>query len=157
VIFLVRHAHAGDKARHGSDERRPLSPGGRAEAAGLVSVLAPYPLTRIITGPADRCRQTVSRIAREHAVPLTVDPRLGREARVYDTLRLISEAGHEGIALCTHGELIGALLFQLRAAGGPVPRNAGWAKGSVWALEFTAQRLTAARYLPPVPVHSYAA
>ncbi|MDQ1658482.1 MAG: hypothetical protein QOD41_3565, partial [Cryptosporangiaceae bacterium] len=48
MIFLVRHAHAGDKARHGSVERRPLSPGGRAEAAGLVSVLAPYPLTRII-------------------------------------------------------------------------------------------------------------
>lgn len=43
MLFLVRHAHAGDKLQWQGPDLRPLSLAGQAEAAGLVIRLETTP------------------------------------------------------------------------------------------------------------------
>ena len=64
MVYLVRHGDAGSKAEwDGPDLARPLSETGRRQAAGLVARLRRYPVHRILSSPADRCRQTVQPLA----------------------------------------------------------------------------------------------
>jgi 8-oxo-dGTP diphosphatase len=158
VIYLVRHADAGDKhAWTASDDLRPLSPGGWDEAAGLISALGDLPVRAVVSSPAVRCVQTVKDLARRHGLPIHCDTRLGRDARVQGALTLLTEVARTDTVVCSHGELIGALLFRLREQGVPVPRGADSAKGSAWLLDTTGGAVVGARYLPPLRVsHSTA-
>jgi hypothetical protein len=95
VLFLVRHAHAGDKRQwQAPDDLRPLSLAGQAEAAGLVVRLEDYPIRRILTSPALRCRQTLQPLARgcglrvEPEVTFGVDAELARVLALLEDLRL---------------------------------------------------------------------
>ena len=73
MIYLVRHAHAGQKQTwSGPDRRRPLSSHGQQEAAGLLIQLHQEPITRIVSSPALRCQQTVWPLARQRR--LAVEP-----------------------------------------------------------------------------------
>src|SRR6266545_4741978 len=71
MIYLLRHAHAGNKRTwSGPDGRRPLSAAGRREAAGLVRVLDGRPITTILSSPALRCEQTVQPLAEHRSLPV---------------------------------------------------------------------------------------
>ena len=60
MLYLVRHAHAGNKRQwQGADLARPLSAQGRKEALGLVEQLGARPTGRVLSSPAERCLQTV--------------------------------------------------------------------------------------------------
>jgi 8-oxo-dGTP diphosphatase len=151
MLLLVRHAHAGDKARwQGPDRLRPLSLAGQAEAAGLVVRLEDYPIWRILTSPTLRCQQTVEPLARdrrlriENEVTLGVDADLGRVLALLEALRL------QDTVVCTHGEVIGQVLTRLVADGLAVDQPLEWPKGSTWLLHGANRRLTHARYLPPL-------
>src|SRR5439155_1800023 len=64
MLALVRHADAG--SRHdwdGDDAERPLTRRGRRQASRLVELLAPYPVSRIVSSRAARCVQTVEPLA----------------------------------------------------------------------------------------------
>jgi hypothetical protein len=108
VVYLVRHAHAGPKARwQGPDLVRPLSAQGRKEALGLIERLSSFPLGRVLSSPAVRCRQTVQ---------LLVDPAL------------------EEAVLCTHGEQIGEVFGELQRVGIELSDPPRWPKGCTWIL-----------------------
>jgi broad specificity phosphatase PhoE len=73
LVYLVRHAHAGNKHQWpGRDEDRPLSVPGHREAHGLLARLRDYPITRILTSPALRCVQTVEPLGLRRAMPIEV-------------------------------------------------------------------------------------
>jgi len=155
VIYLIRHAHAGDKHRWtGPDHKRPISPTGRREAAGLIQLLESRPLNAIVSSPARRCRQTVQPIAAHRGIPIDLDERLNVEATADDLIKFLLEwdrtAGH--VALCSHGEVIGQALGVLRDEGTPIGEQAQWAKGSVWLLGIASSQGVEATYLPPVRV-----
>src|SRR5205823_9552928 len=64
TVYAIRHADAGDRANWSAPDRlRPLSKKGFKQAAGLVSVLKPYPIRQVATSPYVRCRQTVEALA----------------------------------------------------------------------------------------------
>jgi phosphohistidine phosphatase SixA len=150
MIYLVRHAHAGNKqAWRGPDEQRPLTASGDAEARGLLTQLAPFPVTAIVSSPAVRCQQTVAELAARHGLPVRLDARLGVHADLADTVDLLFSARPDGTALCTHGEVIERVLDALRAGGAPIGPDAAWPKGSTWVLHGDGARITAADYLPP--------
>jgi len=149
MIYLLRHAHAGNKRTwSGPDDRRPLSAAGRREAAGLVPLLHGRPLTTILSSPTLRCEQTVQPLAEHRGLPVGLDGRLDVDAGADDAATLIRRDLDDAV-LCTHGELIGQLLGLLRERGAPIGRHAQWPKGSTWLLRLTGDRIAEATYLPP--------
>jgi 8-oxo-dGTP diphosphatase len=150
VIYLVRHAHAGQKQTwSGPDRRRPLSSHGHQEAAGLLIQLHQEPITRIVSSPALRCQQTVWPLARQRRLAVELDRRLDVDASAAQAAAML-DPGIGDAVLCTHGELIGQLLGRLRQAGSPIATDATWPKGSTWVLDPSADQIRGATYLPPL-------
>ena len=113
MIYLLRHAHAGNKKTWpGPDDRRPLSAGGRREAAGLVPLLRDRPIATILSSPALRCEQTVRPLAEQRGLPVGLDGRLDVGAGLDDAATLIRPDLGD-VVLCSHGELIGQLLSRV--------------------------------------------
>jgi phosphohistidine phosphatase SixA len=151
MVYLVRHAHAGSKAEwDGPDLDRPLSPAGRAQAAGLVAQLGGYAVGRVLSSPALRCRQTVEPLARHRR--LTVEPTglHAVDASVDGVLGLLRDPALGRAVLCTHGELIGQVFGRLQAAGLALPGPPRWPKGSAWVLGRSDGQVAAASYLEPL-------
>ncbi len=149
--YLVRHADAGDKLHwSGPDEQRPLSDVGRREADGLVSLLARFPIARIVSSPAVRCRQTVEPLANHRQLQLSLDSALAVGADVDRVVELLVHPDAEGVAWCSHRELIAPLIIKLRGRGAPIGDDVAWSKGSVWVFDPADGSIASAMYLPPV-------
>jgi broad specificity phosphatase PhoE len=151
MIYLLRHAHAGNKKNwEGPDDQRPLSAAGLREAAGLVVRLAALPVGTVLSSPALRCLQTVVPLAEQRGLPVGQDGRLHVDAEVEQAAALLLSPGLHDAVLCTHGELIGELLGWLRDGGAPIAEDAEWPKGSTWVLRPDGGRVAEATYLPPL-------
>jgi phosphohistidine phosphatase SixA len=151
MVYLVRHAHAGNKAEwNGPDLDRPLSAAGNAQAAGLVARLGGYPVGRILSSPAERCRQTVEPLARHRGLAVEPTDLLGVDAAVDGVLALLGDPTLRHSVLCTHGELISQVFERLVAAGLDLPSGPRWQKGSIWVLGRADGQVAAASYLEPL-------
>jgi len=148
-ILLVRHAHAGNsEAWVGDDRIRPLSRKGVAQSQGLVRLLDDRPIATIQASPFVRCTQTVEPLAAARGLTVLPSNALA-EGSDDDALRLVRDlAGHDA-ALCTHGDIIPAVLRGLGDEGLRLPPKARWQKGSVWVLSADGEGSWQAVYLPP--------
>lgn len=148
TVLLVRHAHAGDRADwDGDDDRRPLSPTGRRQVAGMVDHLAPYHVTRVASSPAVRCLQTAEPVARARGLDVVTEDRLAEGADPATTWDLVAAAG-AGTVLTSHGDVVGAIVARLRDHG-VVGDTAAWPKASTWVLHLDGDgRPRAADHLP---------
>ena len=136
MLYLVRHAHAGSKARwKGPDRARPLSAQGRKEALGLVERLGGYPVGRVLSSPAERCLQTVQPLAGRLGSPVEPSQALGVDGTGPEVLELLTRPSLEQAVLCTHGEVIGKLFDELQQAGIELSDPPRWPKGSTWVLQ----------------------
>jgi phosphohistidine phosphatase SixA len=145
AVFLVRHAHAGDREDwEGDDRKRPLSKKGWKQARGLVGQLEPLGVRQLISSPYVRCVQTVEPLAERLGLEIEKDDRLAEGAGL-GALDLVREAG-EGAALCTHGDICADILGHL-ARQGVVKGGLQAEKGSTWVLELEGERIVAAHYL----------
>jgi phosphohistidine phosphatase SixA len=150
VIYLVRHGHAGLRADWPeADSARPLSPRGRREAEAIAALLAPRGITRVLSSPHWRCRQTVAPLAAACLLEVEFEPLLAERAPLGAARPLLASAA-DGTVLCTHGNVISDLIAGLAADGAALqgPRNAE--KGSIWELTAADGRVRSGRYLPPV-------
>jgi 8-oxo-dGTP diphosphatase len=149
TVYLLRHARAGRRsAWKGDDELRPLSKVGQRQADGIVDVLGPVDIEQILSSPYVRCVETVEPIADARNLEIDVVDELREGAPLEDALRLVEKVSGEPTVLCTHGDIVEALLAHYKANGVKVgkPRME---KGSVWAFETRDGRVTKATYLPP--------
>jgi broad specificity phosphatase PhoE len=159
TVFLVRHAQAGSRsAWDGPDDtKRPLTAGGRRQAADLVGVLeelvAARPEPVVLSSPYRRCVQTVAPLAAALGVEVVIDARLseGPGSRALPFVRECAANPTRNVVLCSHGDVIPWLLDHFRANDGlslgPDPRCQ---KGSTWVLDGDGSgRLTDASYLGP--------
>lgn len=147
-ILLVRHAHAGSRtAWEGPDRDRPLSGKGRAQARSLATDLEKYGPSRLLSSPYARCVQTLEPLGAVVGLDVELVDELG-EGRAYEALELIRRVAGTDAAMCTHGDVIPAVLQVLAGEDGvdlgPYPREA---KGSVWVLESAGRRFISATYL----------
>lgn len=124
--MLLRHASAGDR-RHwsGPDRERPLDDKGVEQARLLVEPLAALGVTAIVSSPYVRCTQTVEPLALELELEIERSDALAEGAPRDAALRLAEAAG-PGAVLCTHGDVIEAVL------------EAGLKKGAAALIELTA-------------------
>ena len=148
--LLVRHARAGSrKGWDGPDIERPLSKKGRRQGDGLVEILEPYGVKRILSSPYIRCTQTVKPLAEALGLEIEVRSELAEGAPVQDALALVRQHAGTTAAFCTHGDVVPAVLEALARKGGvTLPADYDYAKGSVWVLEEVSGKVVSARYLP---------
>jgi broad specificity phosphatase PhoE len=153
VVYLVRHAHAGPKARwQGPDVARPLSAQGCREALGLLDQLAAYPLGRVLSSPAERCLQTVQPLAARLGRAVEPSEALGVDGTGPAVLELLASPELDRVVLCTHGEVIAQVFDQLQQAGIELSAPLRWPKGSTWILGREYGQAWKGTYLEPTVV-----
>ena len=153
MVYLVRHAHAGPKARwQGPDAARPLSAQGRREALGLIERLDGHPLDRMLSSPALRCLQTVEPLAGRLGRPVEPNEALGVDGTAAGVLELLADPALERAVLCTHGEQIGEVFDELLGVGLELSDPPRWPKGCTWILGRAAGQGWKGTYLPPMAV-----
>jgi broad specificity phosphatase PhoE len=149
TTYLVRHAKAENRRDwDGPDELRPLTKAGRRQADGLVEMVGAAGITRIVTSPSLRCRETMRPLAEHVHAPIEVSDALAEGSSLVDALRQLEKVTHEQVALCSHGDVLGDLLNHFARQGVRLDDDR-CEKGSVWALEVEDGAVTAASYLPP--------
>jgi 8-oxo-dGTP diphosphatase len=149
TIYLVRHAKAGSrKAWSGDDALRPLSKAGRAQARAIAKSLAKADITRIVSSPYVRCRETVEPLAERLGLEVTPADELAEGASLTDALRLVEKVSDENVVLCSHGDVIGALLHHYAQMGVPLDTDR-LEKASVWVLDAPDGVVRSAHYVPP--------
>jgi exopolyphosphatase/guanosine-5'-triphosphate,3'-diphosphate pyrophosphatase len=150
TIYLVRHAKAESRTSwNRPDPMRPLTARGQRQAQGLVEQLAGAPLQRLVSSPHVRCRQTLEPLAAARRLPLEIDERLAEGKRVEDALDLVRGLRGAPAVLCSHGDLIPAILEELELRGLAIDGELRCEKGSVWVLEGRGSKPGRARYLAP--------
>ncbi len=149
-IYLLRHAKAGQRAAWTEpDWLRPLTATGQAQARRLLATLHTARFARILSSPYVRCMESVVPLAAEHGLPVEPTDALAEGAAVEGALALMKVHAERGAVLCSHGDIIPAVLEQLGANGtdlGPQPRCE---KGSIWVVEGPIDGTLSARYIPP--------
>lgn len=148
-ILLVRHAVAlGRKGWSRPDHLRPLSRKGRAQADGLVDLLVPFGVDRILSSPAVRCVETVAPLGDRLGVPVDVVHELA-EGSGAAAAALVDTSVPGTVLLCTHGDVVPEL-FGALVTEAPMDEAAfRCAKGSTWLVGPNGQE---PKYLPPPAV-----
>ena len=132
MIFVVRHASAGERVGWDDDSLRPLDARGRVQAEGLVAVidaqLGGARVSRVVSSPAVRCRDTVTPLAAAAGLAVEIDERLAEESPI-DGFEAVIDALDDGAVICSHGDMIPAYLARLEFRGvewlsPPDPRKA---------------------------------
>ncbi|MBW8751276.1 MAG: NUDIX hydrolase [Propionibacteriales bacterium] len=123
-LVVLRHAKAEKRAAwDGPDEARPLTDAGRLQAARLVPVLSAYGITRVLTSPSERCRETVAPYAEDHVLRLEHVSGVKEEEFTPDS---VSEAvafllaQKENAVLCSHRPVLPEILAALGIAEEPL-------------------------------------
>ncbi len=146
--FVVRHADAGDRHRwKGRDEDRPLSRKGRRQAEAVASRLRDEHIAKIASSPFVRCVQTVEPLAERLGLPVELAPELAEGSGATGVLKLAMNAD-DSTVMCTHGDVVDALLEHLRGEGVDLGKKPRCTKASTWVLDVRAGRVVAATYLP---------
>jgi len=149
TVLVLRHAHAhGRQDWTGDDALRPLSARGRRQATGIVEQYADRPVERILTSPFTRCVQTVEPLAQARGLPIEEEDALAEGAPLDAVTRLLRHLDGTHAVLCSHGDVIQALITDLHHRGITFTDPLRWQKGSTWVLEGGDPVVTAA-YLPP--------
>ncbi|HEX4493229.1 MAG TPA: phosphoglycerate mutase family protein [Acidimicrobiia bacterium] len=150
TIYLVRHAKAGDRSQwRDEDWLRPLSRAGSAQARDLVTVLRDARVDRILSSRYVRCMETVVPLAGARGLPIEVEESLAEGGDTDAVLALVRKHLTPGAVMCSHGDVIPAVLASLATNGvalGPDPRCP---KGCIWMLDGDGSDVTRATYLPP--------
>ncbi len=137
-LLVIRHTHAGSRADWDlDDDLRPLSQRGIDQARSIARRFADVPLTRVVSSPAVRCRQTVAPLAELRGIDVAIDRRLGEfadSARIEPVLDLVNDLP-DNAAICSHGDVIPELIGALERRGMVVASEPCWRKGSVWVLD----------------------
>ena len=145
IIYLVRHAHAGQRSHDGRDIFRQLSEDGHNRAQELVSLFAAHPATRIMSSPATRCVQTLTPLAEAVGMEVEECQDLWEGSSIDDALAALEIEGAGNIVACSHGDIIPGLIEMLGARGVQI-QGRGCELGSVWILEFKDGQWVGARY-----------
>lgn len=150
TAYLVRHAKCGSRSTWTEDDRlRPLSKPGRRQADALVKAFRGIDVARAVSSPYVRCVQTVRPLALDRGLPVETTEALAEGAPLEQALALLEQTVHTPTVLCTHGDIVPAVVLNLAERGAELHGERDWKKSSVWVLERRDGRVVRARYLPP--------
>jgi broad specificity phosphatase PhoE len=146
TVLLVRHAVAMRRRDWTeADHLRPLTPKGIAQAEGLVDLLGTFDVTRIFSSPYVRCVQTVQPLAAKLGVAVEEIEELAEGADDAAS-GLVKGLGETTAVLCSHGDVVPALLSALAPHTYRGLDELPIAKGSTWVVDHHRDKAT---YLDP--------
>ena len=153
TLFLLRHAAAGDRNKwEGNDAVRPLNKKGRRQAAALATYLGSQGIERIYTSPSTRCVQTVEPLAAVIGAKVIEHDALAEGPDIDGAYGLADELVGYNAVLCTHGDVIPAVINRMMWAGLTLESRFYCSKGSIWEVDLVGGRFASARYVPPPKV-----
>jgi 8-oxo-(d)GTP phosphatase len=153
TVFLLRHAAAGDRASfEGVDSTRPLTKKGRRQAAAIAESLAARGIERIYTSPYTRCVESVKPLAKLTGAKIRKHEALAEGPDVDAAYALVDDLVGYNAVLCSHGDVIPAVINRMMWAGLTLESRFYCSKGSTWEIDLEAGRFTTARYVPPPKV-----
>ena len=148
IVYLIRHAHAGQRAANGRDIYRPVSERGVIESEKLCEGLASADISVVLSSPATRCVQTVQGLARQRCLEVIEVENLWEDSLPNDMLTVIEACAAEAnIAVCSHGNLIPEVIEILFRTHGVKVTGRGCEKGSVWELHRSDGKWVSANYV----------
>ena len=149
-LYLVRHGAAGDRQSwSGDDSLRPLSRRGEMQAAGLAKTLADHRIEAIFTSPYVRCVQTVQPLADETGLEIVEHPALAEGEGGKATRDLLRSLIGTNAVLCSHGDVIPAVMDWMVNKGMTLKSDFDCRKGSTWEVTVRGGVFHKAEYLPP--------
>jgi 8-oxo-dGTP diphosphatase len=149
VIYLVRHAKAGERrVWEGDDVARPLSKLGWKQSEAIAKRLGSKRASSLYSSPYVRCMQTLEPLARRLDVVIEPEPRLLEGEPFEPVLDLLGEVA-TGAVLCSHGDIIPAVIQALSRRGMEVETRPDWRKASIWVLKRKGDRITKGKVWPP--------
>ncbi|MEL6893401.1 MAG: phosphoglycerate mutase family protein [Actinomycetota bacterium] len=152
TIFLVRHAKAGERRTWTDDDvDRPLSKKGWRQAEAIAKRLATKGATTLHSSSYVRCMQTLEPLADHLDTKVREEPRLFEDQPFEPVLELLQEVPH-GAVLCSHGDIIPAVIQALHRRGMKIETPPDWRKSSVWVLTRTKGRVTKGKVWPPAVI-----
>jgi 8-oxo-dGTP diphosphatase len=103
---------------------------------------------------AERCLATLQPLSAACELPIIIADFLSEGTDVTSFLLQVKELATSGgvPVLCTHGDVIWALVEVLEAAATPLAGPVEVRKGSILVLEIEAGSIESARYIPPAKV-----
>ncbi len=148
-LYVIRHAKAGNREKwNGEQDLRPLTKPGRRQAAALVDPLSKLSVTKIVSSPAVRCRQTVEPLGEHLRLPVDLSDAIGEGAPLDETLALVDKVSEETALLCTHGDVVGNLLDHVARHGVRIDQ-VRMEKAATWAFDLEDGTVINAAYVPP--------
>lgn len=149
-LYLVRHGAAGDRQSwSGDDSLRPLSVRGEMQAVGLAKTLADHRIEAIFTSPYLRCVQTVQPLADETGLEIIEHPALAEGEGGKATRDLVRSLIGTNAVLCSHGDVIPAVMDWMVNKGMTLKSDFDCKKGSTWEVTVRGGVFHKAYYLPP--------
>lgn len=149
-IYLIRHAHAGERRTWKGDDRlRPLSDKGLVQARHLAKVLRDQKVGAVLSSPATRCVQTLEPLAARLGQGVDERRELREGADPGKVIRLMEELASSNPAMCGHGDVIPQVVQLLERRGMQVDGPVGNNKASWWVLEHDGDCFTRAHWNPP--------
>jgi 8-oxo-dGTP diphosphatase len=109
-------------------------------------------IERIVSSPYDRCVQTVEPLAKLIGATVEVAPELAEEGDIDAAYLLIDELVGSNAVVCSHGDVIPALVNRMMWAGLKLSSRFYCSKGSTWEVEVDGGRFSIAHYHPPPEV-----
>jgi 8-oxo-dGTP diphosphatase len=111
TVYLVKEADSGGRQSWlGAAHLCRITSEGWRQARALAGILDDRPISRILTSPSIRCRETVVPLARARGLAIESDPALGEVASVARALSLIRNAAAHPLLVCMHVSLVNALV-----------------------------------------------
>jgi 8-oxo-dGTP diphosphatase len=149
-LYLVRHAKAGSRSDwSGDDTVRPLSKAGRKQAVLLADTFVELKPPRLLSSPFLRCMQTLEPTAERVGIPVEPLDMLAEGGSYEDVIELLATLPPRSV-LCSHGDVIPAVLAALERRGMQLRTVPDWRKGATWVLERADDgTFTAASAWPP--------
>jgi 8-oxo-dGTP diphosphatase len=153
TLYLLRHGTAADRSKwKGPEEARPLTKKGRRQSEAIARSLADAGIERILSSPYDRCVQTVEPLANMIGAPVETSPLLAEEPDLDLAYALVDGLVGSNAVICSHGDVIPAVVNRMMWAGLSLSSRFYCSKGSIWEVDVDNGKFTNARYIPPPEV-----
>ncbi|HZD22569.1 MAG TPA: histidine phosphatase family protein, partial [Acidimicrobiia bacterium] len=153
TIFLLRHVTAGDRNKwKGVDPVRPITKKGKRQAAALTEYLEGRDIERIYSSPYTRCVETVEPLAKAIGAKVIEENALAEGPDVDAAYELTDSLVGYNAVLCSHGDVIPAVINRMMWAGLTLESHFYCSKGSIWEVGLKDGRFTTATYVPPPKV-----
>ena len=111
-------------------------------------VLGDQPVPRTLSSPYRRCVDTLQPLATKLGLAVEVVQVLAEGESAVAVVELLTALPDDSV-LCTHGDIIPAVIDVLAFHGMAVDGEPDWRKGAMWVLEREGDEFVRAHALPP--------